>query len=346
MQLIAPLKVGIVGCGEHATENLLPSLWNLTCVEVRAVCDSELATAVAVARRFPKANAYPDFHALIASKKVDAIIAAAPPQVHRDVAWEALLNGIHIFVEKPPTVTTEELTKLAAFAKKVGLVTGVGHNLRHATACRQLQDRLQDPSFGRPICMDMRYFASKPLGDRWGLKSVLRSFLLSHANHALDLMVFHMGPVASTSAIANCAPNGSVTLCAQIAFVSGAVGNLLITTLAPHFALSVTVVGEYSTIAHLDGLRSISEYGLRNDVKRWGHYWTDRTLESGYEHAGYQTELELFANSVLRNDVMQPSFDDELAVYRLIDQIESQVLSAIGSSPCGSDILCDVNTGQ
>ena len=177
--------------------------------------------------------------------------------------------------------------------------------------------------------MDMRYFASKPLGDRWGLNSVLRSFLLSHANHALDLMVFQMGAADSISATGAFGPNGSIALSAQIRFQRGAVGNLLVTSCAPHFSLSVTVVGDRFTIAHMDGLHAISEYGLAGDEKRSGRCWTERTLESGFEHPGYQTELDLFVKAIRGQAQMQPSFGDEIAVYHLIDEIEKQVSASI-----------------
>jgi len=331
MPIGSRVKVGVIGCGEHAFENLLPSLWTLDSVEVVALCDNDEAALRSAAERFPRAKTYVDFHSLIENGGVAAIVAAAPPQVHSGVAWESLKRGIHVFVEKPPTVTSEELSRLAAFADKAGLVTGVGHNLRHATASRELQRLIENPSFGRPLCMDMRYFASKPVGDRWGLNSVLRSFLLSHANHALDLMVCQMGQAESVSAIATPGPGGSIALGAQIGFLSGAVGNLLVTTCSPHFSLSVTVVGDRATIAHMDGLRGLSEYGLEGDEKRWGHCWVERTLDSGYEHAGYQTELSLFVDAVRGRGRMQPSFADEQGVYVLIDQIERQVLERVES---------------
>ncbi len=326
-----PVRVGVIGCGDHAVENLLPSLWALASVEVVAVCDDDWSAAKLVANRFPRAKAFAGFRDLLADGSVDAIVSAAPPQVHRAAAFEALQRGIHVFVEKPPTVTTAELDDLASLAERYRLVTGVGHNLRHATASRQLQARIKEPSFGRPICMDMRYFASKPLGDRWGLDSVLRSFLLSHANHALDLMVFQMGTASSVTATATVGPRDGIALAAQIKFRSGAIGNLLATTCAPYFSLSVTVVGDRSTIVHMDGLRGISEYGLAGDEKRWGRSWTERTLDTGFEHSGYQPELDLFVKAVQGKDRMHPSFRDEVAVYQLIDLIEEQVLASVDS---------------
>jgi len=294
---------------------------------VVAVCDNVEIALKRAAEKFPEAHTYVDFRGLLDVGGVDAIIAAASPQVHHEVALASLQRGIHVFVEKPPTVTTVELANLASLAKRTGLVTGVGHNLRHATASLELQKCIAHESFGSPICMDMWYFASKPVGDRWGLKSALRSFLLSHANHALDLMAFHMGSVESITALATQGPQGTIAMSAQLEFKSGAVGNVLVTTCAPHFSLSLSVVGDQRTVAHMDGLRGLSQYGRLGDQKRWGRKWTERTLDSGFEHAGYQTELELFFDAVRGHRQMHPTFEDELAVYRLMDDIERQVSS-------------------
>lgn len=115
---------------------------------------------------------------------------------------------------------------------------------------------------------------------------------------------------------------------AHLAFKAGALGNLVVTTCAPHFSLGVTVLGDRRTIVCMDGLRGVSEYGLPEDEKRWGRTWVERTLDGGYEHAGYQTELKLFFDAIRGQRQLQPSFEDELSVYHLIDEVERQVLSS------------------
>jgi predicted dehydrogenase len=255
----------------------------------------------------------------------DAVIVAAPPQVHCEVAAMALKAGIHVFVEKPPTVTTEELRRLASLAAGSRLVTGVGHNLRHATASAQMQHVLRDPAFGRPVFMAIEYLASKPLGDRWGLRSPFRSFLLSHAVHALDLLVFQLGPVDSVNASSASGADGRMTLAVQLRFKGGAIGTVLATTCAPHFAVSMMAVGDRATVVRMGGLHEMHMIGFPGTGKHWGTCWTERTLDSGFGHAGYQQELDQFVGAVRGRMTMSPSFADEIAVYELMDEIERRV---------------------
>lgn len=325
MFVLNKIKVGIIGCGEHASENLIPSLWLIPSAEVIATCDLDHEAAVRTAARFPGARPYAEFSRLIKEAGVQAIVSAASPQVHLQAATQALNRGIHVFVEKPPTVRTEELAGLAELAEGSGLVTMVGHNLRHTTASLEMKSIITDPDFGRPESMEVRYYASKPRGDRWGLGSPLRSFLLSHINHAIDLMIFQVGQPTAIEAGANISPKGAITLAARFAFGNGGIGTLFASTNRPHFSVHATVLGTEEAYVVMDSLHGISGYGFAGDKKRYGRSWIERQLDAGYQHAGYQTELELFLNAISSEAVAHPSFADEIPVYRMIDEIERQI---------------------
>jgi predicted dehydrogenase len=325
MSILESIKVGIIGCGEHALENLIPSLWLSGLATVVATCDLDRTTAARTAARFPGAKAYADFRSLIDSSGAEAIVTAAPPQVHLQVATHALAQGIHVFVEKPPTVKTGELIGLAKAADRSRLVTMVGHNLRHTTASLRMKSIVSSSDFGGPQSMEVRYYASKPRGDRWGLQSPIRSFLLSHVNHAIDLMAFQVSPPETVEAGANAHPNGAVTLAARFDFDNGGLGTLFASTNCPHFSVQATVFGADDAFVTMDSLYGLSGYGLAGDYKRSGRNWIERQLDSGYLHSGYQTELELFLKAICGKATAQPSFADEIPVYRIIDEIETQI---------------------
>ena len=190
-------KILLIGCGEHSLENLIPSLASIPNASVVAVCDPEPMAQAAAARWFPSATKHGQYSPDLLHEAT-AIVVAATPQVHEKVASDCIAAGKPIFLEKPPTITTAVLTDLAARAEEKSIVTCVGHNLRHSDAALQMQNIVFGHGFGKPIAMEMRYMASKPRGVRWGLDSPLRSFLLSHANHAIDLMIYQMGAIDQT----------------------------------------------------------------------------------------------------------------------------------------------------
>lgn len=325
MSILKKIRVGIIGCGEHASENLIPSLWSIPSVEVIATCDLDQEAAARTAARFPGARVYADFYRLLEDAEVQAVVTAASPQVHLQAATQALSRRIHVFVEKPPTVRTEDLIGLAELAEQSGLVTMVGHNLRHTTASQEMKSIITDPNFGRPESMEVRYYASKPRGDRWGLGSPLRSFLLSHVNHAIDLMIFQVGHPTAVEAGAILSPKGAITLAARFDFGNEGIGTLFASTNRPHFSVHATVLGADEAYVVMDSLHEISGYGLASDRKRTGRNWIERQLDAGYRHAGYQTELELFIKAISGEAVAHPSFEDEIIVYRMIDEIERQI---------------------
>lgn len=323
------IKVGIIGCGEHASENLIPSLWISPYADVVATCDLDEVVAVRTAARFPGARSYSDFRRLLDDCSVQAVVTATPPEVHLQVATHALARGVHVFLEKPPTVKTDELIGLANAAERAGLVTMVGHNLRHTTASLAMKSVVADPDFGGPQSIEVRYYASKPRGDRWGLRSPLRSFLLSHANHAIDLMAFQIGRPVAVEAGATAFPNGAITLAARLDFEHNGLGTLFATTNSPHFSVHATVLGANSAFVVMDSLHELTAYGLAKDQKRQGRNWIERHLDSGYQHAGYQTELDGFLRAISGEGAAQPSFADEIPVYLIIDEMERQIAAKI-----------------
>jgi predicted dehydrogenase len=273
----------------------------------------------------PGAVAFTDEEQIIASIAVDAVVVACPPQVHYRVARQALSRGIHTFLEKPPTVTRRELSELSRLAKDKGLVTMVGHNLRHSMASSVVHDLISQKDFGRPVFVGVQYLVSQPKGKRWRLRSVLQSFLLSHAIHAIDMLIFQFGRVAKVPGASFRANSFGEILLAQLIFQSGALGSLVVSSGAPRFEIEVTALSDKGRLARMQSLRRVIVQGAKTNSSRWEQVWTPRTLDCGYESAGYQCELALFIEAVRSQKSAAPSFEDELAVYDVIDGILRQV---------------------
>jgi len=318
-------NIAVIGCGEQAVENLLPSLMQVKSASIIAICDLDEDKARRALHFFPDASVHRDYKDLLSDRDLDAVVLAGPPQMHFDAALLALTNGKHVFSEKPPTVTTNELLQLASLADGNSLITAVGHNIRYATACVEMQKTVSSESFGNLLSMDVRYLAAQPRGTRWGLDSVLRSFLLSHAIHAIDLMIAYMGKVSGISVNAAELANGAVLVSILFRFRSGRMGTLIAGTCGAHFQINIHLISDTAKVIHVENLRRLTVYGSEGDPKRWGRVWEPRPLEGGYARSGYLGELVGFVNAIQKGQQTQPSFRDELEVYQLMDEIESQV---------------------
>jgi len=121
--------------------------------------------------------------------------------------------------------------------------------------------------------------------------------------------------------------NGAITLAARLDFEGGGIGTLFASTNRPHFSVHATILGMNDAFVVMDSLHEVSGYGFTGDGKRRGRKWIAQQLNTGYYHAGYQTELDIFLRAVSGEGRAHPSFADEIPVYRTIDEIERQIIA-------------------
>ena len=117
------MKAALIGAG-HIARQHLACLRELPGVEVSSVCDLSPATAEAAAERFHVPTWFTDSGTMLESIRPDVVHVTTPPTSHFLLAKAALEAGAHVIVEKPATVTHDQVVNLAALAG--GQRTGIG----------------------------------------------------------------------------------------------------------------------------------------------------------------------------------------------------------------------------
>src|SRR3990172_1232315 len=74
----AAVRVGLVGCGEHARANLCPAFSTLDGVRLVACCDVDEARAKATARQFGFRRLYQDYERMLAEEDLTAVVVSLP----------------------------------------------------------------------------------------------------------------------------------------------------------------------------------------------------------------------------------------------------------------------------
>ncbi len=93
---------------------------------------------------------FADIAALIDSGiAVDAVAICTPPQVRRAVALEAIAQGWHVFLEKPPASTLAEVTALREAATKKGVSLFASWHSRHAPGVEPARQWLAERTIRR-----------------------------------------------------------------------------------------------------------------------------------------------------------------------------------------------------
>src|SRR6266540_2294959 len=105
------VRIGFVGCGSHATQNIYPALrlgvygspsLKEPLGELIACCDLKEDLAKRNAKVFGFERWYTDHREMIEKEDLDCIIAVLHPSVQPRVAIDSLDAGLPVFIEKPP----------------------------------------------------------------------------------------------------------------------------------------------------------------------------------------------------------------------------------------------------
>jgi len=182
----ARLRIGLAGAGHFGRFHALKIAASPRAV-LAGLHDPNTARAAAVAREV-QAPAM-GFSELL--EACDALIVAAPAEVHFELAAAALMAGRHVLVEKPMTATLEQADRLARLAAERRLVLQVGHLVRYGAEYNAVAARM-----GRPLYIEATRIA--PFRPRGTDVSVILDLMI----HDLDLVLALVdSPIESVDAV-------------------------------------------------------------------------------------------------------------------------------------------------
>jgi predicted dehydrogenase len=154
------MKAALIGTGQIARQHLA-CLRTLPGVEIAGVCDLSRGLAECAAERFEVPSWFTDHRAMLAEVRPHVVHVTTPAASHFRLALDALDAGAHVLVEKPATVTFDELTTLVGRAAAAGRVLVENHNYVFNAATRAILDRIDSGDFGDVthveafICLDI-----------------------------------------------------------------------------------------------------------------------------------------------------------------------------------------------
>ena len=126
------IKIGIIGTGwiaeSHITRFLL-----MPDVEIVGGADLIPGKAEAFFKKYGVENArcYSNHTELLENEELDAVSICTYNATHAECAIAALEKGVHVLLEKPMCVTTEEAIEIVKAEKKSGKIVSVGFQPRY-----------------------------------------------------------------------------------------------------------------------------------------------------------------------------------------------------------------------
>lgn len=182
-------KAGVIGCGAHVVNVLLPSLRDAG-FRVSALCARTPGVAERLASLQGVDSAYTNASELCADAAVEAVVVAVPPASMEAVLEVVLRSGKPAYVEKPAAKDSATAGRLAALAEAQRATTMVGYMKRFAPAYRELARLVAVGEVGPPSLIRIRW-AMGPFGGPRDLED----WFFENAVHAVDLARWLAGPI-------------------------------------------------------------------------------------------------------------------------------------------------------
>ena len=108
-----PVKVGFVGAGNLASRVHYPSLDEIEATDLRAISELDEDRLTATADQYDVPGRYTNYRDMLEREDLDAVYVVMPPHLLHDIVVDCLQAGKHVFVEKPPGVSTYETEAFA-----------------------------------------------------------------------------------------------------------------------------------------------------------------------------------------------------------------------------------------
>ena len=190
MKRIGLIGLGKMGMSHLAIANQTPGL------EVAAICDASKAL-MRVLRKNTAFNCYTDYKKMIAEAHLDGVMILLPNAFHYEVAKYCIENGLHIFIEKPFTLSYEQSNELVELARKQGVKGQVGYVNRFNWVFQQVKDLLDKGVIGKVSNYNNRMTGGVVLNENssgWRNDySKGGGCLFDYGPHCFDLSTFFFG---------------------------------------------------------------------------------------------------------------------------------------------------------
>lgn len=141
------MNFGVIGYG-YWGPNIVRNLSGLEDSEVLSIADLDPCARLRAQKAYPSITVTAETDDIISSTQIDAVAIVSPVWTHYKLAKAALLNGKHVFVEKPFTTNADQAEELIDIALKKNLRIMVDHTFLFTGAVRKISQLVKEGTLG------------------------------------------------------------------------------------------------------------------------------------------------------------------------------------------------------
>lgn len=197
------IKTGIIGLGKMGLSHA--SIINAHAdLDLVAVCDSS-ALILEAMKKYSTCKVYTDYRKMIDENSLDALFVATPTKFHSDMVLYALERNIHVFCEKPLSLTTTQGLKMVTTAAERKRVNQVGYHNRFIGTFNYMKELIAAGVLG-----EIYHFTGEAYGpvvtkrkeSTWRSDSTEGGgCLFDYASHVINLIDYVLGKVKTVDGV-------------------------------------------------------------------------------------------------------------------------------------------------
>lgn len=284
-------------------------------------------------------HAYTQLEHLLTNADLDIVCICTPSGAHLTPALAAIAHGKHCLVEKPLEITDERCAQIVDAAENKGVQISTIFPTRFHPMARRVKTALENGNFGDLVLANAYvkwartsdYYQAASWRGTWALDG--GGALMNQGIHAVDLLLWYMGPVDYVQAIAANRRHHDIevedTIVAQLRFQSGALGTVECTTAAfTGSPKTIEIIGTHGRVElQEDEITSwaFSEPGKKQEIDDRDEEKSEITGGQNdpmaIGHLGHQRQIEDFLQALSDGNQAQIAAGEGAKAVALIEAI-------------------------
>lgn len=311
------VRVALIGAGAMANSVHYPSLSGFRDVEMAGLCDIAEEKLIQTAKKFKIKKTYKDYRKMLDETKPDAVYILMPPHHLYDIVVHCLNRKLHVFVEKPPGITSAQTRSMAKLAKKNRCLTMAGFQRRFAPLIVEAKKRIDKKG---PVIQCVAKFVKNYVGGKPYYDGAT-DILTCDAIHSVDILRSIGGEVKTlASDVGSFYADYDNTFNALMKFEKGATGILLTNWVAGKRVYAVEIYGK-GIHAYVDPEKEALIYKDNNDKPEVISVNDMFKNAQPYQYAGFLHENRHFIDCIKKGKQPITNFADAAKTMELVDRI-------------------------
>ena len=241
------LRMGAIGCG-YWGPNLIRNFIEIPGAQIVAISDLQQEPLNRMMQRFPQIQASTRNYRDLFEMNLDAVVIATPPATHYEIARDCMEHGLHVLVEKPITLDSEDAAKLIKVAEKNNVILMVGHTFEYNSAVRAVKEMILSGELG-----DIYYIDA--IRASLGLFQTKANVVWDLAPHDISILRYLLDadPVSVSTHGSSCVQEGIEDVAyTTLMFPNNVIAHIRSSWLDPSKQRRITVVGSKKMVIYDD----------------------------------------------------------------------------------------------